>query len=144
MIRKFETPDTQEVIRIWVKASILSHHFVGAEYWQGKADDMIKVYLPRAETYVWQDNTSSRILGFISLVNNHIAALFVEPSMQRRGIGRELLGYAKSLYRSINLNVYKENASSVEFYKRQGFSPVSEQLEPQTGHPEILMTYTRQ
>ena len=34
MIRKFEKPDIDPVIKIWLEASIKAHNFVDSEFWK--------------------------------------------------------------------------------------------------------------
>ena len=46
MIRSYNSQDTDRVIRIWLEASILAHHFIPAMYWIEKQEDMRNIYLP--------------------------------------------------------------------------------------------------
>ena len=55
MIRSYNSQDADRVIRIWLEASILAHHFIPAMYWIGKQDDMRNIYLPASNTYVFED-----------------------------------------------------------------------------------------
>ncbi len=139
MIRKFENADIEIVVNIWLDASIMAHHFIEASYWHSKTDDMRNVYLPAATTYVYKD--VGKILGFISMVGNYIAAVFVSPEFQRKGIGKQLIDFAKSKYDMLELAVYKENKASVDFYTRQGFQIMRENIEEHTGHAELVMRF---
>mgnify|MGYP000891905129 CR=1 FL=1 len=84
MIRRFEISDTEAIIKIWLDASIIAHNFMDANYWRGKADDMRNIYLPSATTYVYED--SRKILGFIAMVDNYIAAVFVLPNYKGKAL----------------------------------------------------------
>lgn len=137
MIRKFKNTDIDQVINIWLKASIAAHDFIDKSFWQSKINDMKYVYLPAAETYIYEENNI--IKGFLSLQKNILAALFVSPDFQGAGIGTELIKKAQSIRNNLNLTVYKENIKSIAFYKKNGFEIEKEQIDPHTGHLELVM-----
>ncbi|HCN63584.1 MAG TPA: N-acetyltransferase [Pseudomonas sp.] len=139
MIRRFEPRDMDRLLEIWLSASIKAHNFIDASFWQANIESMRDVYIPASETFVIAD--SSGVLGFYSLLDNQLAALFVNPAHQGKGFGKQLLDHAKCLRKALSLEVYKENTSSVGFYTSQGFKRVKEQIDEQTGHAEFLMCY---
>ena len=129
-----------DVLSIWLKASIRAHGFVAEEYWESRVDDMRKIYLPSSETYVFFENGA--ILGFFSLQGDSLAAMFVSPDAQGKGIGQQLMNKAKSLRRKLSLSVYGENEKSIQFYRKCGFKPAKERVDEGMGHIEILMEYS--
>ena len=137
MIRVFEQHDMERVLEIWLSASIKAHDFIDAAYWQSHTATMRDVYIPASETYVLEDQ--SGVQGFCSLLGNQLAALFVDPVHQGKGLGKQLLEHAKNLRGELTLAVYKENAPSLAFYRSQGFAVLREQVDAQTGHAEYLM-----
>ena len=139
MIRRFEPRDMDRLLEIWLNASIKAHDFIDASFWQANIESMRDVYIPASETCVFED--SSGVLGFYSLLDNQLAALFVDPAHQGKGFGKQLLDHAKCLRKALSLAVYKENTPSVGFYTSQGFKRVKEQIDEQTGHAEFLMCY---
>ncbi|MBN2314182.1 MAG: GNAT family N-acetyltransferase [Sedimentisphaerales bacterium] len=139
MIRAFKSSDMNEVLDIWLRASIEAHRFVGREFWASKVDDMRKNYIPASETYVFIDD--EKIKGFFSLHGETLAAMFVSPEVQGNGIGRQLMDKAKSLRNRLVLTVYRENPGSIQFYSKSGFVTVEERVDEHTGHVEILMEY---
>lgn len=139
MIRQFEHDDMERVLDIWLSASIKAHGFIDASFWQSHVATMRDVYIPASETFVIQDK--SRVLGFCSLLGDQLAAVFVDPDFQGTGLGKQLLGHAKTLRNELNLTVYKENAPSIAFYQSQGFVLIKEQIDSQTGHAEYLMQW---
>lgn len=144
MIRSYNLPqDTDRVVRIWLEASILSHHFIPAMYWIGKQEDMKNIYLPASTTYVYVDEQTGLVQGFISMVDdNYLAALFVIPEAQSKGIGTALMDYVKKKYPEITLKVYAKNEPSVVFYEKQGFRLVEEQIEEETAEKEFVMKWS--
>ena len=91
------------------------------------------------ETYVFEKD--GLIKGFVSLCEDNLAALFVAPSFQGKGIGRQLMAKAKGVRNNLQLTVYEENNKSVEFYKKCGFKIIKEQVDEHTGHKEFLMGF---
>lgn len=138
MIRQYNENDLDSVLEIWLKASVKAHHFVSAEFWESQVENMRNIYIPASETYVYE--TESKVVGFYALYENNLAAIFVAPQLQGKGIGKQLLNHAKAQRTVINLSVYKENQASYQFYLSQGFKVVSEQLDEHTGHPEYTMS----
>ena len=139
MIRKIQDSDLEEVLNIWLEASIIAHDFIENSYWISRVSDMRDIYIPNSETYVYEDKNG--ICGFFSLCENILAAIFVKPNQQGKGIGRKLLKKAKVLRNNLCLTVYKNNSKSVLFYKRAGFSFVKEQIDKNTGYPELVMQW---
>ena len=137
MIRVFEETDLDKIVQIWLDASIIAHDFIPSTYWKEKAEDMRNLYLPASKTFVYQTDTV--ILGFISMVDNYIAAIFVNPESQGQGIGKQLIEYIKKQHTLITLGVYSKNIRSIDFYKRQGFVIINEKIEENTGEFETLM-----
>lgn len=138
MIRNLESKDIDNVMNIWMKSTIKAHEFISKEYWESNYDTVKNIYLPMAETLVYED--SEGIKGFISIINNEfIGAIFVDVDCQGNGIGKTLIDYAINKYTELKLAVYKENKKSVEFYINRGFKIVSEQVNNDSGHIEYLM-----
>ena len=138
MIRKFNVSDLNQVVNVWLEASIEAHDFIRSDFWQSKAKDMREIYIPSAENYVFESD--KKILGFISLYDDTLAAIFVSPDYQGTGIGQQLMEKAKNVRHHLSLTVYKENQRSIEFYKQSVFEITHEQIDEHTNHPELVMT----
>lgn len=141
MIRPYQPQDSETILHIWLETSAVAHAFIPRSYWESKINDMWDIYLPRSETYIYTDTVTGKIAGFISLENNYLAAIFVTPSWQRKGIGQALMAHAKKLKIKLELNVYTENTQAVAFYKHQGFKIEDERTDEATGHNEFKMVF---
>ncbi|MEN7549550.1 N-acetyltransferase [Rapidithrix thailandica] len=141
MIRKLENRDINEVLSIWLEASFIAHHFIPKHFWESQVEPMKNLYIPHSETWVYEEN--EKILGFVSLNKGELAAIFIDPSQQKKGIGKALLTQARSLREKLTLKVFKENTAAKAFYLKQGFVVTSEQTDPMTGHPELVMTWEK-
>ena len=138
MIRDLKETDIDDVVSIWLESSIEAHNFIDETFWKSQAENMRRIYIPNSESYVYEYN--SRIVGFYSLNGNNLAAIFLLPKFQGRGVGKALLKHAKSKRSQLSLTVYSENIASYKFYLSQGFSVERQQEDPHTGHAEYLMS----
>ncbi|ELL9329581.1 N-acetyltransferase [Vibrio fluvialis] len=137
-LRPFRVEDMDDLLNVWLSASIEAHDFVAASYWQSQVENMRHLYLPASEVYVYL--LSGELVGFYALYENTLAAIFVSPDCQGQGIGTLLLDHAKLQRAQLSLTVYKENQASCQFYLKQGFQVVREQTDEHTGHAELVMS----
>ncbi len=108
---------------IWFRASLIAHPFIGEATLSEQKPLMEDVYLPLATTFVaCRDGVP---VGFISMLKNHIAALFVDPDMQGQGIGRRLLDHVTEGRDELSLEVYLANERAMGFYAVRGFEVAS-------------------
>lgn len=140
MIKEFEQTKINEVMRIWSDTTIRSHDFIPEKYWVDNAHVVREQYLPIAKTFIYDED--SIVKGFISIMEGFfIGALFVGKEYQRQGIGLKLINYCKKLYPKLELAVYVDNISAVEFYKRCDFIIQTEQANEDTGFKEYVMVW---
>lgn len=140
-IRQANTDDFSELTEIWLDASLKAHDFIPASYWQSHKLAMQHSYLPIAEVYL-AENTGT-ILGFIALMQDKIAALFVSPQKQGQGVGTLLINYAKAMRSELELGVYQQNQNSVRFYQSVGFKIIKEMTDVETNTQELLMRWEK-
>ena len=139
MIRHMRKEELSEVVDLWLKTSIHSHSFIAKEYWLKNKVAMKEMYLPQSETWVYE--LDGKIVGFYSLVDEVLAALFVLPQCHGQGIGSHLLSHVQKLRQRLQLTVYIENSRACEFYLQRGFSVISTQRDRDTDCNEYLMEY---
>lgn len=138
MIRKMEEKDIPDVLQIWLETNIRAHNFIEKEYWTGSYE-MVKQILPEAEVYVYEDEKNGQIVGFIGMNNQYVEGLFVKESAQSRGIGKQLLDYAKSRKTELRLGVYQKNVRAMRFYLRENFLIQAEEMDEDTNEKEYIM-----
>lgn len=141
MIRNRTDEDIERIVRIWLEASLLAHSFIPAMYWIDQADEMRFKYIPASQTWVYQDDETGEVTGFVSMVDDYLAALFVIPEKQGTGIGKALLNHVKAIHPTIKLAVYAKNTQAVGFYESQGFMETEERIDANTGEPELAMHF---
>lgn len=140
-IRKLVSEDIDIVVELWYRTSIIAHDFIPNDYWRNNKQAMAFEYLPNSETYLAIEN--GEIVGFVAMIENFLAAIFVDNKIQGQGIGKSLLNFVKHKRAKIQLNVYEKNIKSIDFYKGQGFILQSINQEEKTGEDEFLMEWTR-
>ncbi|GIU53140.1 MULTISPECIES: N-acetyltransferase [Shewanella] len=138
MIRQYKSEDIELILDIWLKASIQAHDFVAAEFWESQVSNMREIYIPASKTYVFENE--GYVTGFYSLYENLLAAIFVSPEHQGRGIGKRLIAHAKGQCSELTLNVYKDNEATYQFYLSQGFKVDNEHVCEHTGCAEYAMS----
>ncbi len=93
MLRPSRPEDMDEIVEIWLLASLQAHDFVDASCWWQAQEELRTRYLDHAQIWVFEERGD--LLGFMALVDNYLAALFVRPDRQGRGVGHALLQEAK-------------------------------------------------
>lgn len=140
MIRTFQENDLNSVMQIWLDTNIKAHSFIPTEYWIGHYATVIQM-LPQAEVYVYEEEDTHQVLGFIGLIDHYIAGIFVDDTVQSKGIGKQLLDHAKEMKSTLHLNVYQKNTQAISFYQREQFVIQSESVDDSTNEKEFLMAF---
>ena len=138
MIRHLNETDLTEILSVWLNTNLQAHSFIPAEYWKENYD-IVKQMLPQAEVYVYEQN--GHIAGFIGLMEQEIAGLFVQDTLQSKGIGKQLLDYVKKRKSCLTLHVYRKNQRAVQFYLREQFYIQSQETDSSTGEREYVMKW---
>ncbi|WP_338891271.1 GNAT family N-acetyltransferase [Aeromonas rivipollensis] len=139
MLRASRPEDMEEIVEIWLLASLQAHDFVDASCWWQAQEELRTRYLDHARIWVFEER--GELLGFMALVDDYLAALFVRPDRQGRGVGHALLQEAKQQEGALHTRVFVENEPAVRFYCRHGFRIGGEVSDPLTGHPQYQMHF---
>lgn len=140
-ITKYKETDINKLIDIWYDGSITAHHFIDKDYWKSQKKDMKEKYIPMSETYVISNK--KEVIGFVSMVDDYLAALFIDGNHQGYGYGKKLLNFVKEQRNSIQLKVYKKNENAVNFYLKNGFVLNEELIDEPTAEEELLMEWSK-
>ena len=140
LIRKYQEKDVETLIEVWFKASQLAHPFLEQEFLEQEKENIRKLYLPNAET--WVAERESRVVGFVALLGNEVGALFVDPDCHGQKIGKALMDKAVAERGALVLDVFKENPIGRRFYERYGFRQDHEHRHEATGQPCLRLSYS--
>lgn len=142
MIRSFRENDLSAVMQIWLDTNIKAHNFIPHKYWAENFKS-VKDMLPKAEIYVYENDTTKQIDGFIGFTDHYIEGIFVKESAQSKGIGKQLLDYVKGIKSTMRLRVYQKNTRAVSFYQREQFLIESENMDHMTNEKEYIMVWNK-
>jgi putative acetyltransferase len=109
----------------------VAHPFLSDDFLQRERLNIRDVYLPKAETWVWE--ADGHVVGFMSLLGNEVGGLFVDPDVHRSGIGRALIDHARALRGELEVEVFERNVLGRAFYARLGFELVQKKIDHRTG-----------
>lgn len=140
MIRRLQPSDLDTAANIWLTANLSAHDFISDEYWLSQFEP-VKELLSQAELYGYEEG--QKILGFVGLNGDYIAGLFVRSEARSRGVGKELLDFAKGVKPWLSLKVYQKNPRAISFYQREGFELRGESVDQKTGEQEYAMEWAR-
>ncbi|WP_085970180.1 GNAT family N-acetyltransferase [Blastopirellula marina] len=138
-IRHYEDRDLEQLLEVWEAASELAHPFLTAEFQAMVRESIANVYLVKAETWVFEDN--SHVVGFIALIGSEVGAIFVQPERQKLGIGRQLMDKAVQLRSELEVEVFVANSIGRAFYDRYGFVPLEVTHHEPTGQDVLRMRF---
>lgn len=141
IIRRAVRADIPVVMEIWLDTNCRAHNFIAPDYWE-KNYGTVEQMLPDADIYVCEGY--GKIQGFIGLVDNYVAGIFVREEYRSQGVGRALLDYVKAQKRELSLHVYGKNERAVQFYLREGFVKIKEQIEEENREPEYEMRWRKE
>ena len=142
MIRNFRENDLNTVMQIWLDTNIKAHSFIPYNYWTENYNN-VKDILPKAEIYVYENDITKQIDGFIGLTDHYIEGIFVKESVQSKGVGKQLLEHTKGIKPNMSLKVYQKNTRAVSFYQREQFLIESENMDHMTNEKEYIMVWNK-
>lgn len=142
MIRNFRENDLNTVMQIWLDTNIKAHSFIPYNYWTENYNN-VKDILPKAEIYVYENDITKQIDGFIGLTDHYIEGIFVKESVQSKGVGKQLLEHTKGIKPNMSLKVYQKNTRAISFYQRENFLIQSEGMNDTTNEKEFIMVWNK-
>lgn len=150
-IRKAATCDLSRIAEIFVFNNRINYFpiFKQEEFSFGELQvvSMIDNYFSKDEIlsnlFVAEDN--GIIKGFMEIRKNEIGKLYVDPCFQSRGIGDQLIEYAKDYLHADFLWALEKNIKARKFYNRHGFIENGEkELEEDTTEYLLKLTLLKE
>lgn len=118
-IRPSRPEDGERAVEIWCAAVDATHDFLSPED-RAAIEKDVCAFLPGAPLWLAVDE-GGRPLAFMLLDGAKMEALFVDPAVRGRGVGRALVRHALSLHPVLDTDVNEQNGQAVGFYQRLGF-----------------------
>lgn len=139
-LNEIDEKTLDSLLAIWLEGNLQAHSFISKNYW---LDNQVGVREGLAQARIFVKETDGKAVGFLGLVEEEIAGLFVKEQFQKQGIGEALIQRVKDEKKILTLTVYENNQGALLFYERQGFRRVRSQIDPETQQREWLMRWTR-
>lgn len=121
-IRPSRASDKGALLAIWRRSVDATHHFLEPED-RAAIDVEVQDLLPRLPLWVAAD-ADDQPMGFMSMSELSLDALFIDPSKHGLGIGRAFVEFALRAKSHLLVDVNEQNDQAVAFYERLGFKQV--------------------
>jgi ribosomal protein S18 acetylase RimI-like enzyme len=142
-IRRASVDDARAVVDVFIAARAGMSYLRKLHTDEDVHEFFRTVVLEHHEAWVSED-AGGRIVGFATLGDATLEHLYVHPSSQGRGIGAELLAFAKARRPSgFSLWVFQRNDGARRFYERHGCSLVrlTDGAGNEEGEPDALYAW---
>ena len=139
-LRKFKNSDLNELMTVWENAATLAHSFLSEEFLEKERYNIPNVYIPLADTLVAEN--SGHVIGFISMIDNEIGGLFVNPDFHGMGVGTALVNKVFEIHNKLTVDVFEDNTIGRHFYTHYGFGLVSKAFHSDSGRTVLTLEYT--
>ena len=137
VLRHFEPGDEDELVRVWLAATIPGQDFLSEEYWRSQEPLVREHFIPLADTWIVEQD--GELVAFMSILDNMIGGLFTQPDHQGKGYGRVLVEHARTLHEIVRVEVFRANLRATAFYESCGFVEESSKLDDATGLEAVIM-----
>lgn len=130
-IREYHQADLNDLMSAWESANALAHPFLTGDFVDKVRHDIPNLYLPNTDTWVAEHN--KKVIGFIALMGNEVAAIFVDTQFHGLGAGKLLMDKAHSFHPSLEVEVFEDNTIGRKFYSSYGFELIKKSLHEPSG-----------
>lgn len=137
MIRKYNDEDIDAVVSSWRIATEFAHPFLKKDFLDSEAIALREIYMPATET--WVTEVDGQVVGFIAMMGNEIAALFLVPGFHGKGLGRAMVDMAVKEKGLLSVEVFEKNPIGRRFYDAYGFQKTGDYVFDRTGDTVLQM-----
>jgi putative acetyltransferase len=137
VIRPFLSTDEDELVSVWLAATIPGQDFLSEAHWREMEPAVRHDLLPVADTWVVIDE--GELVAFMSVIGDVIEGLFTHPDHQGRGHGRSLIEIARERFDPVYVEVFEANDKALGFYRRVGFVDHQRNIDPGSGLPVLIL-----
>jgi len=124
-----DTRRVDELVRMWRASFETAIGIVDPHPIEDQKRYFMEEVLPRNTVRIAR--VAGEMAGFVAASRESVAQLYVRLGFQRRGIGRQMLDWAKDHSGgSLWLYTFARNAGACAFYERNGFVAVAQGFEP--------------
>ncbi len=139
-IRRYEPADEDDVVRVWLAATIPGQAFLPADHWRAMEPE-IRELMSVAEMWVVEEG--GEVVAFMALLDDLIGGLFTLPAYQGKGYGRALIELAAANHDSLFIEVFAANERALAFYRRCGFVDHETRVDEGSGLRQLILRLAR-
>ena len=141
-LRPFEPACLPELLRMWRASFEAGVGVVDPHPIAEQEHYFVQRVLPHHSVRIaW---AGRELVGFVAASPQVVAQLYVRAGLQRRGIGTQLLEWAKAQSDgSLSLYTFARNAVARAFYERHGFVAVAHGFEPTWQLEDVQYRWSR-
>lgn len=121
-LRKFKSSDLNGLMSVWERAQILAHPFLSDDFIEKERFNIPNVYISLADIFISEYNGC--VIGFISMLDNEIGGLFVDPDFHGLGVGTALVDKVCKIHTKLIVEVFENNTIGRRFYAKYGFKEI--------------------
>jgi putative acetyltransferase len=136
-VRLAREADLDALTDLWEASARGSHTFMKSDDFDQLRPYMRDALLPSMD--VWIAELEHEPVGFIGVREQHVELLYIERDHQHCGIGTLLLEHVHAT----SVEVYRDNAVGVSFYRRSGFAQTAVHEYDAIGRPYPMVELTR-
>ncbi|AIQ99353.1 acetyltransferase [Pluralibacter gergoviae] len=136
-IRRSRHEEGKQLIAIWCRSVDATHDFLSGAY-RAELEDLVSAFLPEAPLWVAVTEKDEPV-AFMLLTGEHMDALFVDPAVRGRGVGKLLIEQALTLAPRLTTDVNEQNEQAVGFYRKMGFKVAGRSETDDLGKPYPLL-----
>ncbi len=133
MIRKSQSEDMASILALWMKSTIYAHPFIEERYWHESEAIVRDVYLPAAQTWVWEEN--GQLKASSAYWKPVLSGRCLSPRRVKTRHWQSASEYVQQRFPLLSLEVYQKNQSAVNFYHALGFRIEDSAWQEDTAHP---------
>ncbi|KMK08316.1 acetyltransferase [Pluralibacter gergoviae] len=136
-IRRSRHEEGKQLIAIWCRSVDATHDFLSGAY-RAELEDLVSAFLPEAPLWVAVTEKDEPV-AFMLLTGEHMDALFVDPAVRGRGVGKLLIEHALTLAPRLTTDVNEQNEQAAGFYRKMGFKVAGRSETDDLGKPYPLL-----
>ncbi|AVR02268.1 acetyltransferase [Pluralibacter gergoviae] len=136
-IRRSRHEEGKQLIAIWCRSVDATHDFLSGAY-RAELEGLVSAFLPEAPLWVAVTEKDEPV-AFMLLTGEHMDALFVDPAVRGRGVGKLLIEHALTLAPRLTTDVNEQNEQAVGFYRKMGFKVAGRSETDDLGKPYPLL-----
>lgn len=127
-----------QLIEVWEDSVKATHLFLASEEIEN-----IKKYVPlglrEVKHLIILENESHLPFAFMGIENQKLEMLFIKNSERGKGLGKQLIHYAKEKYDVSELVVNEQNPNAKGFYEHMGFQIYKRSEIDEQGNPYPIL-----